>query len=118
RLLVVTAVVMLIHNPLILRYDPSFQLSFLATIGLIYVSPLFERLLTNRIPSRTIREIVVGTLATYVFVLPLLLYMTGEMSVVSLPANLLVLPVVPVLMATGFLVFIMAMVLPRVAIFF
>ena len=30
---------MLIYNPMLLLFDPSFQLSFLATLGLIVFSP-------------------------------------------------------------------------------
>lgn len=43
RLLLVTAVVMLAINPYLLRYDVGFQLSFLATIGLVYIVPVMER---------------------------------------------------------------------------
>lgn len=36
--------VMIFQNPYILRFDAGFQLSFLATIGLVYLSPHVERL--------------------------------------------------------------------------
>jgi len=38
KALFIAGSIMLIHNPLILFYDPSFQLSFLATLGLILLS--------------------------------------------------------------------------------
>ena len=37
-----TAAVMVLVNPYVLLYDAGFQLSFLATIGLVYVSPWLE----------------------------------------------------------------------------
>jgi competence protein ComEC len=42
RVLVVAAVLMLLQNPLLLLYDVSFQLSFLASLGIIYVKPLLD----------------------------------------------------------------------------
>ena len=44
-----------------------------------------------------------ATLATQLFVLPLLLYQMGELSVVAVIVNVLVLPMVPVAMALTFL---------------
>jgi len=42
RALFVAALLMIFHNPMILLYDPSFQLSFLATLGLIMLVPWIE----------------------------------------------------------------------------
>jgi competence protein ComEC len=40
--ILLAAGVMLAINPLLLRYDAGFQLSFLATLGIVYLSPLLE----------------------------------------------------------------------------
>lgn len=94
---------MLLQNPKILMFDPSFQLSFLATLGLIYGTPLIEKYF-HLVPTRfQLREFATATVATQIFVLPLLLYMTGEFSVVALPVNLLVLVFIPLTMLFGFL---------------
>lgn len=103
RALTFAGFLMLLHNPKILLYDPSFELSFLATVGLIYGTPIVERWLYWLTPRLKIREITATTIATQITVLPLLLYMTGNFSIVSLPANLLVLPVIPFAMFFGFL---------------
>ena len=106
RALFLAALAMLIYNPLILLSDPSFQLSFLATFGLIYVSPIIEEKfsLTKFIPEKfKIRELVVSTLTTQVFLLPFLLYKTGMFSVVSLLVNLLILAFIPFTMFMGFI---------------
>ena len=103
RALLLAGVIMLLHNPRILVFDTSFQLSFLATVGLIYVSPLIEPK-TQWVSSRWhLRDIVVATIATQIFVLPFLLYKTGILSLVSLPVNLLILTAVPATMLFGFL---------------
>jgi len=49
-----------------------------------------------------LREIASATIATQLFVLPLLLFHTGELSIVGVLVNLLVLPVVPLIMLIGF----------------
>jgi len=50
-----------------------------------------------------LREIVVATIATQIFVLPFLLYKMGTLSLVALPVNLLILAAIPLTMLFGFL---------------
>jgi competence protein ComEC len=103
RALVLTGVVMIGINPHILLYDVGFQLSFLATLGLIVCVPYFEKRFT-RVPSTLgLRGIVSATIATQILVLPLLLYQTGMLSLVSVVVNVLVLPIVPLAMLLTFL---------------
>jgi competence protein ComEC len=76
--LVVTAVVMIVGNPLILFWDAGFQLSFLSTLGIIYLSPILTEKL-NFLPDRWgWRESLVSTLAAIIGTLPLLLYQFGQ----------------------------------------
>lgn len=98
RALLVVAALMLLANPLLLAFDPGFQLSFVATLGLILLAPILEARLSF-VRSVFWRELLAASLAAQVAVLPLLLYQTGLFSFVSLPANLLVLPLVPPAMA-------------------
>lgn len=102
RALVFAGVVMVLFNPYLLAFDPGFQLSFLATLGLVLVAPHIEARL-NLVPSAfQIREFITATLATQLMVLPLLVYTIGEFSVVSVLVNVLVLPAVPVAMFLTF----------------
>jgi predicted membrane metal-binding protein len=50
-----------------------------------------------------VRGYIVATIATQIAVLPLLIYQIGQVSLVSVPVNVLVLPVVPVAMLGAFL---------------
>lgn len=104
RALLIAGVLMLLHNPKILVFDTSFQLSFLATVGLIYLSPLIEPKVQWVTERLHIREVVIATVATQLFVLPFLLYKTGIFSLVSLPVNILILSAIPATMLLGFLV--------------
>ncbi len=103
RALMLAGVVMLAINPYLLVHDPGFQLSFLATLGLILLSPHIEKRL--RIIPETIgmRSVVTATVATQIFVLPLILYHMGLLSIVSVVVNVLVLPMVPVAMFLTFI---------------
>ncbi|MEK7145270.1 MAG: ComEC/Rec2 family competence protein, partial [Patescibacteria group bacterium] len=103
RALLLAGFLMVLHNPKILVFDTSFQLSFLSTLGLIYLSPVIEKWL-GFIPEKLqLRQIAAATIATQIFVLPLLLYQMGQLSIVSLPVNLLILPAIPWTMLFGFL---------------
>ena len=103
RALFLAVFIMILENPKILRFDASFQLSFLATLGLIYLSPILEKRFRFLPNTLNLREAVVATVGTQIFVLPLLLYTSGVLSLVSLPVNLLTLIVVPLTMFFGFL---------------
>ncbi|MDQ1299648.1 MAG: Competence protein ComEC [Patescibacteria group bacterium] len=114
RALLVVAAVMLLMNPLLLAFDPGFQLSFVATLGLILLAPIIEIQLTL-IRSLFWRDLLAATLAAQIAVLPLLLYQTGLFSLVSLPANLLVLPLVPLAMLLSAFAGLIGAALPGIA---
>jgi len=103
RALLVAAFLMLIQNPKILVFDPSFQLSFLATSALIFVSPMFERHLKWCPEKWGLRTTLATTLATQIVVFPYLVYSMGSFSLVSLPANMLILLMIPATMLIGFI---------------
>ncbi len=101
--LLTAATLMVLYDPKILVFDISFQLSFLATAGLILFTPILEKYL-KFLPDRfNIRGGLVSTLAAQLAVWPLILYKMGSFSLVSIPANLLVGPIIPATMFFGFL---------------
>ena len=110
RALIVAGVLMVLWNPLTLMFDPGFQLSFIATLGLIYGAPITERWFSF-VKIAMLKEIIASTVAAQIAVLPLLLYQNGLLSLIALPANVMVLPLVPFAMlasaiagAAGFLI--------------
>ncbi len=114
RALGVAIVLMLLINSLLLAFDPGFQLSIAATLGLILGAPLVENKL-SWIKHVFVREVVATTIAAQIFVLPLLLYQTGNLSPFALPANILVLPLVPLAMALSFISGFIGVFIPQVA---
>lgn len=103
RALIIAALLMLIQNPLILLYDPSFQLSFLASLGLIMLSSKVEKRLGFITEKFGMRGTVASTLATQIFVSPYILYMMGQLSIIGVFVNIIVLPFIPVTMLFVFL---------------
>ncbi|MBI2048756.1 MAG: ComEC family competence protein [Parcubacteria group bacterium] len=102
RALALTAAGMVLWNPHTLLYDPGFQLSVIATIGLIHYAPFFEEKLQWLTQRLELRSIAAATLGTQVMVLPLLIYQTGMLSLISVPANLFILPAIPLAMIASF----------------
>ncbi len=103
RALLLAGFLMVLQNPKILVFDSSFQLSFMSTLALIFVSPLLEKYFLWVTEKWGLRSVVIATLATQIFVLPMLLYKMGELSLVALPVNLLILFAIPATMLFGFL---------------
>lgn len=114
RALLFVLLLMLLSNPLLLVYDPGFQFSFAATLGLILgASPIEAHLW--RIRPAFLRDITATTLAAQLFVLPLLLYQTGSLSLVALPANIIALPLVPLAMLLSAIAGVVGMMAPVLA---
>jgi competence protein ComEC len=105
---------MLLWNPLLLAFDVGFQFSIAATLGLILATPIVDKWITF-VRNGFLREIIATTIAAQLFVLPLLLYHTGNLSLFALPANVLVLPVVPFAMLFAFIAGLAGILTPLIA---
>lgn len=103
RALVLAGVSMVLLNPFLLVFDVSFQLSFLATVAVIFLAPRIEKYFTWVTDKFQLRDIVSVTCAAYIFVFPFILYKMGNFSLVALPANVLILPFIPFTMMLGFI---------------
>lgn len=94
---------MLIWNPKYLWYDAGFQLSFLAVLGLVELSPLMDRWFA-RVPTLLgIREGLQMTMAAQISAVPLIVLLFGRLSLIAPIANILVAPAIPLAMLFGFL---------------
>lgn len=111
RALAVALTGMLLFNPLLLMHDPGFQFSFVATLGLILLAPHIEAWLAWMRPA-LLRDIAAATFAAQIAVLPILLFHTGNLSLVAFVVNLLVLPVIPLAMGAATLAAGVALVAP------
>lgn len=115
-------IVLSLINPTVL-WDISFQLSLFATLGLaLFADPLstrFNRLLQYLFPASAARRVggflaepLVASIAAQVFVLPLIALYFGRLSLVTLPVNLLIVPVQALILIIGGLATLLALIAP------
>jgi len=133
RTIILAGALMIFQNPLILLYDVGFQFSFLASMGIIHLKPIinhfFELAKTSvrkfaranfltevfsdkeskfkNISVKIINlliDIVLVTISAQIFILPIIIYNFGSLSLISLITNLLVLPIIPFLTVFGLVV--------------
>lgn len=117
RALVIAALLMISYDLRVVT-DISFQLSFLATMGILFITPKvigWFRLFPVRFK---IRENIAMTMSATISVLPILLYSTGIFSFVSIPANILILPFIPATMLFSFLAGAVGFISPFLSILF
>jgi len=105
--------VMLAQNPLLLKLDVGFQLSFLAMLGIIYLLPVFQNCL-KFIPWLQPKSILAMTFSAYLFTLPILIYNFGYISLVALLVNILIIPLLYWIMIFGFIFAIFGIISPIV----
>lgn len=103
RAIVFASTFMLLLNPLLLKLDVGFQLSFLATMGLIYLQPFFLNLFKKIPNSIQLRYTLAATLAAQIFTLPILVYNFGRVPITSPLTNILIVPLLPLITILGFI---------------
>jgi competence protein ComEC len=111
RALIIAGLLMITYDLRIIT-DMSFQLSFLATAGILFITPLAMKYLYFLPNKYKIRETVATTIGATIAVLPLILYLTGVFSIVSILANVLIIPFIPITMFFSFLTSLSNIILP------
>lgn len=110
RLLYIAAMTMLLIDPSMI-FDVSFQLSFMATFGLLFMEPMVKKL-----PQISfLKEYLYPTLSATIFTLPVIWWHFGRVSYISPIVNMMVLPVVPLIMLETLVVLVVGIVSPGVA---
>jgi competence protein ComEC len=117
--LVLTAYIMLIFHPGYLS-DAGFQLSFLATLGILYISPPKIPTVKEKSKKRTrwyqgVVDDVAVTVAAQIATLPFLLFAFGQYGLLSIPVNALILWTIPILMILGSIAALCSLILPLFA---
>lgn len=88
-------------SPYALLFDLSLQLSFLATIGIVYMFPVMQEKFP-RLSENFFGEILIQTVAVNILTLPIIIYQMGYFSLISFPINVLVLGIISILTVSGF----------------
>lgn len=113
------ALLITLWNPKAPVFDLGFQLSFLATIAIIYLAPIFKLLPFFRHEGLLAWRDALGiTLAAQLGVAPITIMSFENFSFTSLAANIGILAVIPLLTVLGFIVAFLAFVFMSLASFF
>ncbi len=114
-LLLLAAAITVVANPIYLWGNVSWYLSFLAFFGVLVLAPLITKRLIGDKEPHVLIGILIESACASVFVLPYILFIFGQTSLVSLPANLLVIPFIPLAMLLSLVAGIGGMLLPALA---
>lgn len=87
-------------NPFYIWGDLGWYLSFLAFFGILIIAPLVSKRLFSRQP-KMLTMVVLETMAAEVMTLPLIMMTFGQLSLVALLANAIIVPLVPIAMLLG-----------------
>ena len=109
------AILLLAVNPSSL-FLPGFQLSFVATTGILYLSPAITDALSF-LPS-TINSLISISLSSFLATAPLILYYSGSVSLAAPIANIFVLPLVGVIIPSSIFAMIGGLLTPWLTFFF
>ena len=119
RTLCLAGFLILLQNPLALKYDLGFQLSFLAIAGLIFGLPILKYFFNRPNEKfKTLKEIIFATISAQIATLPILIFNFGYVSVISLLSNLLIISLLPGLMILGLLFPLIGIIIPFLGSFF
>jgi len=98
-------------NPLSLFYDLGFELSFLATFGIICFNPLLreQKLFKNlKLPNflKSFEDTFFASLSSLIFVYPWIIFKTGQIIALVMLSNLLIVPIISWVLIFAFLLII------------
>lgn len=102
-------------NPFYVWSDVSWYLSFLAFFGVMVVAPLVMQRLPKRASGSLVIAVAVESLCAELMTLPYVLHIFGQVSFVSLIANVLVVALVPLAMLLSVVAGLAGMLVPSVA---
>lgn len=93
-----TLLMMVIYKPNIVL-DLSFQLTFLATGALIFITPRINEFLSSYIDSKPLCLSIAAVLSVQIMLLPILVNNFHQLSLISLISNLLLVPVIELIIS-------------------
>lgn len=111
-LLPFVAALTLLINPSFLWGDLGWYLSFTAFAGVMILAPLLQNYFFGSKKPGAIRQIIGESLSAQLATMPIIAFSFGVVAVFALPANLLVLPLVPMAMALVFIAGLVEIFLP------
>lgn len=116
--LLLAAGIMLMFNPLLLRDDIGFQLSFLAVWGMMLFLKRWEKKGSDTSPFFRITGLIQVSLAAYLATAPLIAFAFHGISLIALVTNILVVPVVSFFLGSAFFALMLSLLFPSWSLIF
>lgn len=113
-ILLAAAALTALINPLYLWFDLGWYLSFTAFIGVLILAPLIQKRYFKQKP-KIVGQIMLETTSAQLLTLPIIAVIFSEVSLISLLANVIVLPLIPLAMLTTFIAGLAGMLVPAYA---
>lgn len=111
-LLSVSAAVTVLLNPSYIWGDIGWYLSFLSFFGVIVMAPLLRTyFFADKTKPHFLRDVLIETSSAQIMTLPLIAFVFGQYSPLSLIANILILPTIPFAMLATFISGIISLIL-------
>ena len=101
-LILLSAAITAFINPFYAWYDIGWSLSFSAFFGVLVLAPLFTKRYFNKRP-KLLGQVVIETISAQIMALPIIAVIFGELSLISVAANALIVPMIPLAMLLTFL---------------
>ena len=114
-LLPFAAAITVIWQPSYAWGDLGWQLSFAAFAAVMIVGPLLQRYFFGDKDPGMIRQVLGETVAAHIVTIPIVVPAFGLLSNVAIPANILIVPLVPLAMLLTFIVGVTALTFPAIA---
>ena len=101
--------------PLYLWADIGWYLSFFAFFGVLVIEPLIINRFYDGQQPKFLTAVLIETVSAQIMALPLIMYIFGQVSIIALVANVLIVPLVPLAMLMVFAAALAGMLAPTVA---
>ena len=102
RIILIVAGITLMINPMFL-IDLGWLLSFASFIGIMIIGPTLTKYFYGERKPNAVASMIITTISATLMTLPITLYFYGTVSLISVIANLLILPTLPWAMGLTFL---------------
>ena len=114
-LLPFSAAVTVVINPAYAWGDIGWLLSFMSFVGVIMLAPLIHAFFWGDKKPGNIRQVFIETMSAQLLTLPIIAVAFGQYSSLSLLANVLILPLIPLAMALVFVAGVSGLAIPSVS---
>lgn len=101
-------------NPFYIWSDIGWYLSFLAFFGVLIIAPLIHKRMFKTDEPKAIIGLMSESFTAFIMTAPLIMYIFGQISLIALPANLLIVPLVPFAMLFAVMAGLAGMILPAI----